>query len=245
MKFNKVILALICMALVSCFKAPNVKPNIQTTVSGQFYDNVNNEGYANATVKVGEYESHFAGELGTAYTLIGYRGTTTTDINGKYTISFTASGNGNTYFLEYVDIPQKIYVTDNNGSTSNSTYSGRSEQIQNLGSAVTYNFTVFKQYFMKTRIIVQNNPMPPLGMSIGGPQFSMGCSCNNVSGANNDTVVYIQIKKNTGGFYLNFGITNPITGITLNNTPKIFINPTINQDTISGGTYTVLPATFK
>jgi len=237
MKPYAVVLALAMFMLASCSKAPDVQPNIQTTISGRFYDVFNQEAYPNLKVKIGEYQLHTSIDNGSYYTLIGYRDSTTTDVNGNYTITFTTSGKGSSYFIEFKGIPSNIDV---DGAIPGE----QRRPIDALGRTNAYNFNVHKTYYMQARIIVNNNPYQPLAVTTGNDHFYISGANNKISKANNDTVEFIPIQKNSGGFYLYFSITNPATNITYSN-PKILLNPVINTDTIQGGTYNLFPGTFK
>lgn len=227
-----------CLGFYSCKK---IAPGLKTTVHGQFYDDYNREAYANIVVKIGEYKSYHTSFIGTADALSKYIDSTVTDANGNYKIDFTTTGNGNAYYLDF--FPKKdLSIGDKNGKFSSTNY--RSKEIESIGGENEYNFNISKLYYMQAHIIVHNNPFPPL--HIGTTNFNMTRAAGSpyIYRTNNDTVLNIPIVKDPSGFYLDFDITNPATGVIYKN-PKILINTAINKDTIQGGPYILDPSTFK
>ena len=65
-----------------------------------------------------------------------------------------------------------------------------------------------------------------------------------ISGKGNDTIVYIPIIKNTGGFNIYFYVTNQKNDSSYFS--KIMpLNPLIDRDTVDGPQYNLDVATFK
>ncbi|MDB5125293.1 MAG: hypothetical protein JWP94_3422 [Mucilaginibacter sp.] len=241
MKINSVIISLVGFFFLSCSKKPDVQPNVRTTITGRFYDESNREAYPNVKIEIAEYNEYqdFLGPL--KRNLIGYRGSTTTDTGGYYKITFTTSGKGNNYYFEFTGIPDKVQVTDK-GMGGPAGY--RQKKIDGIGSTLKYDFNISKFYYMKTHIVVHNNPFPPLNVFIGNTHFQLGGAYSTISGKNNDTVEFIPIFKNTGGFNLYFTINDPATGTWYRHS-QILLNPVVDRDTIQGVTYDLFPATFK
>jgi len=237
--YTPIILSL-CILCISCGKSPDVKPNVVTTVSGQFYEPFNQEPYQNLKLMIGEYQEKYTFG-GTTYALIGYRDSTVTDNNGNYKMTFSTTGNGSTYFLEFRNYRENVVIGDKGttGFSPNFQY----KIIGNIGASNVYNFDVLRTYYMQTRVIVHDNPYSPITILTWNSSFQIGGGLY-ISGKNNDTIVNIPIRKNAGPFYLVFYVVDPATQKQLRNDPPL-INPIINKDTIQGGQYDLYPATFK
>jgi hypothetical protein len=234
---------LIVLLLFSCTKK-DLKPNIVGTVSGVAYDNENQEPYPNLTVTVTEYRNTQS-FLRQNSEEIGIIGSGVTDANGKYSFKYTTSGNGNTYYLALGKLARNIYLIGPQNSlyAFNVNQYRKIQQITNVGGALTYDFNVTRQYYMKSRITVSNNLNPPLIPIFQSDRNKIGGGVQ-VFGKSNDTTVYIPIVKNTGGFNIYFYVTNH--KIDSSYYSKIMpLNPLINKDTIDGPVYTLDVATFK
>ncbi len=234
------LLIFISFALCSCSK-PHVDPGVVNTITGRFYDSANNEPYPNITVKLGEYElkQPFLGRA--SEQLIGYADATQTDAAGHYKLSFTSNGDGRNYFIEFSGIPNNLYVTP---TTPGVPRNGYWFQIKGTGQPAVYDFDISKHYYMQLRVVVHDNPYPPLNVFSGNDHFQLGATDDIIHGTNNDTTEYIPIAKNTGGFKLYFTIYNP-TNQTYYRDTDIWLNPLVNRDTIQGGVYNIYPSTFK
>jgi hypothetical protein len=240
MKNYAPIILSLCALFLSCRKKDDVKPSVITTVSGRFYDIRNNEPYQNLKLMVGEYQETYS-FYGASDALIGYRDSTTTDSNGNYKMTFSTSGKGNTYFLEFGNYPRNVYIADK--GTNSFSFNFRYKLISNIGTANVYDFDVLRSYYMKTRVIVHDNPYSPVSITTWNSHFKTGGGFS-ISGKNNDTIVNIAIVKNAGPFYLVFYVTDPANQKFLSNNAPL-LNPVINKDTIPGGQYDIYPATFK
>lgn len=240
------LLVFMSFVLYACSKTP-VNPGVENTITGHFYDSLNNEAYPNLKVRLAEYrpKSSFLGTP--SEELIGYADSTHTDATGHYKLSFTSNGDGRNFFIEFTGLPGQVYVTptvQGEGYTGNGGNYYQRLQIKPNGGPATYNFEIIKQYYMQVRIIVHNDPYPPLNVITGNTRFQLGSTGNEIYGADNDTTEYVGIVKNTGGFNLYFTVYNPASQTYLSDT-AIWLNPLINRDTIQGGTYNVYPSTFK
>jgi len=227
------------MVLLACKK--DYSPNIKTKVTGRFYDTLNNEPYVMLPVKVGEYQSKF--ELdgsGTEYFLKNYVGSGVTDLNGNYSINFTSTGHGNYYFLEWENKLADVKVINPDRNSTNG--SDQTKVINNIGGDNRININVFKQYYMKVRFIVHDNPIPPLNIEVMDAHWSRGWAV--IYGKNNDTTVVMAVVKNEAFRFL-MDIYDPKSNIAYSGTPILFNSPAMTRDTIPGGTYDIYPATFK
>jgi hypothetical protein len=241
----KNLLALIILSsflVVSCTKK-DYKPNIQTIVSGQAYDSLNKEPYRGLRILIGEYDEFNYGDNGAGLALVSYRDSAVTDSNGNYSMKFTTSGKGDSYYLSFKKVPANVRFISDKNAFDVLPYN-KAKQIQNIGSSVKYDFKVWKQYYMRSRIIFNNNSFPPVTVLAANAQFPLSGFTSAIYGKSNDTVVNIPISKNMGSFTLLFYITDPATQKLLRN-PLIALNPIINKDTIDGPAYTIYPATFK
>jgi len=239
MKSYTPVISLLCLLFFSCKK--DYQPNTHTTITGRFYDTINKEAYPNIAVKVGEYQSHFDIEYGTVYRLKDYVGSGITDANGNYNISFNTTGKGNFYFLEWGNTPADVKIVNNDKNSTNG--NNQSKLINSIGGTPVLNINVSKQYYMRTRIVVHNNPIQPVWISVNDPKWSVGFG--SIYGINNDTVIIVPIVKNAN-FSLAMDIYDKSNQKAYFNNPAIlFNNPVITTDTLQGGTYDVYPATFK
>ncbi len=236
------LLLLLGLVLFSCTKK-DIKPKIEGTVSGQAYDTANQEPYPNLIVTVSEYQNSQT-LFRQSSALIGVIGSGTTDANGKYSIKYTTTGKGNTYYLSLGKLAANVYAI----APKNSLYPFNVDQFRkiqqiNVGGAFTYDFNVTKQYYMKSRIVVSNDLNPPLIAIFQSNNSKIGGGIQ-ISGKSNDTIVYLPIYKNTGGFNIYFYVTNQKNDSSYYS--KIMpLNPLIDRDTIEGPLYTLDVATFK
>ena len=237
-KLNFGSFAILSILLFSACKK-DYQPNINSVVKGRFYDSTNKVQIPNITVQVGEYQSK-DNNFERDYTLNSYVGSATTDANGNYLINFKTSGHGNYYFLRYSNVPAGVTIAPNPGS--NSTFNQNSFAINNIGGSNTCNVYGFKQYYLQVRMIVSNNPLPPLNVSVLDAREEAGGG--EIYAKNTDTVLNIPIKKNEN-FSLILNIYNYTTQIAYFDTPIVFSPITAAGDTVQGGTYNISPATFK
>ena len=237
---KKYILITLCFSLLfSSCKKKDYQPNINTVVTGRFYDSTNKVQIPNITVQVGEYQSK-DNNFERDYTLNSYVGSATTDANGNYLINFKTSGHGNYYFLRYSNVPAGVTIAPNPGS--NNYFNQHSFPIGNIGGSSTCNVYGFKQYYLQVRMIVSNNPLPPLNVSVRDALEEAGGG--EIYAKNTDTVLNIPIKKNEN-FSLILNTYDPTINKGYFGTPIPFSPITAAGDTVQGGTYQIFPATFK
>jgi len=229
--------------LFSCTKK-DIKPDIEGTVSGIAYDPANQEPYSNLHVTVSEYQNSQSLFIQSSK-FIGIIGSGVTDANGKYSFKYTTTGKGNAYYLSLGKLAANVFTVGPKNSLYpfNGDQYRKIQQITNVGGSLTYDFDVTKQYFMKSRIIVSNNSYPPLIPIFQSTRNKIGGGIQ-ISGKGNDTIVYIPIIKNTGGFNIYFYVTNQKNDSSYFS--KIMpLNPLIDRDTIDGPQYNLDVATFK
>jgi hypothetical protein len=234
------IILLFCLTLYSCKKATNSE--LTTIISGQFYDTSNQEP-GHITVKV--CKEDFVSTSGflsiNQSKVVTVLDSTTTDANGNYRLSFKSNSSEviNAYMYFYYG-PQQLMIRDRGSSTYFSIHYYNSKPITSFGSTLTFNFDILKTYYMKAHVTFQNNPYQPIFI-----YYSPGPYGSTIYGKNNDTVVYVPIRKNVGAFYLQFYNVNltPIAN-TVYYSPKFSLNPLINRDTIDGGNYPLTPSIF-
>lgn len=257
MKNLSAIILLSIFLLVGCTKK-DYKPNIQTVVYGRAYDRENNEPYRGLKLMIGEYQDHIGSidNGGGGKALVGIRDSAVTDSNGNYKMTFTTSGKGDYYYMSFIDVPANVREIAEAGSPYGLPYAStdknsvdqlrffRDEAITNIGSSVRFNFDVWRQYYMQSRVVFSGNTAPPVTAIAGSAQYPLSGLPINIYGNSNDTVINIPITKNQGSFTLLFYTTDPVTKNLLRN-PLITLNPVINKDTIQGPAFTIYPATFK
>jgi len=236
---KKCILVTLCLGLLFTACKKDYPSNISSVVKGRFYDSTNKVPIPNVTVQVGEYQSK-TNNFERDYLFNSFVGSATTDVNGNYTINFKTSGDGNYYFLTYTNVPKGVTMAPNPGS--NNYFNQHSFPIGNIGGSSTCNVYGFKQYYLQVRMIVSNNPLPPLNVSVRDALEEAGGG--EIYAKNTDTVLNIPIKKNEN-FSLILNIYNYTTQIAYFDTPIVFSPITAAGDTVQGGTYNISPATFK
>ncbi len=224
------------MVLCSCWKARDIPPNQITTITGRFYDRVNDIVYPNIKVRVAEFQQvqKFLGPGGSIP--VGFPDSTTTDANGYYKLRFTTNGRGSVYYIQYKGIPADVEAYGNGGLPQ---YYNTGQRIDTFGKAAVYDVNIIKLYYFNIWVIIHNNPYPLFGVLAEYAYRNLF-----FYGSNNDSTTYIEIPKRTSGFHLYFYVTDRKTGNSYMDTSAL-INPVINHDTIQGDTYDLYPATFK
>jgi hypothetical protein len=236
---KKYTLITLCLGILFSSCKKDYHANISTVVKGRFYDSTNKVPFPNITVKVGEYQSETTNFI-RYYTLNSYVGFATTDASGNYEINFKTSGHGNYYFLVWPNVPSGVNIVINSGS--NNYFSQHSLPVNNIGGSNTCNVYGFKQYYMQVRMIVSNNPLPPLNINVLDALEEAGGG--EIYGKNRDTILNIPIKKNEN-FSLILNIYDPTINKGYFGTPIPFSPITAAGDTVQGGSYNIFPATFK
>ena len=243
----KNLLAIILLSsffLVACVKK-DYKPDITSVVYGRAYDPGHMEPYRGLKLVIGEYQDHIGSidNGGWGKALVDIRDSAITDSNGYYKLTFTTSGKGDYYYVSFKDVPANVRMISGASQFDDLQYY-MTKQITNIGSSTLFDFNVWRQYYMRSRIIFSGNTAPPVTVMAGSAELPLSGFPCKIYGNSNDTVVNIPIPKNTGGFTLLFYITDPVTKNLLRN-PLIPLNPVVNKDTIQGPAYTIYPATFK
>jgi hypothetical protein len=137
MKLYNVFILFSIISLTSCDKNyPDIQPNQHTTITGQFYNQSNQETYSGIKIRISAIQkTWYLGDGGQIrIKFIGYVDSTLTDTNGKYKISFTTTGNASDYLMDYSDIPKNVYVTPFSPVNIDTL----------IGKTSIYNFDVFK-----------------------------------------------------------------------------------------------------
>lgn len=136
----------------SCEKDP-IEANIQTTVQGVIFDNVNQVPIVNQELIISEYKSRFVSDGGTTYDFIQNIGSTITDSNGNYQITFLTSGKGDYYTISpsYNNLIWNYYQDI--------------LEIENIGSNNVFNFDFLNLYPCLLTINTNNIQNIPLQIS--------------------------------------------------------------------------------
>ena len=150
---NKIIFLILFSILFSSCESDPIEANIQTTVQGVIFDNVNQEPIVNQEIIISEYKKRFVSDGGTAYNFIQNVGSTFTDSNGHYQLTFLTSGEGDYY---------TISPTHNNLIWNY--YQDRLE-IENIGSNNVFNFDFLNLYPCILTINTNNIQNIPLHIS--------------------------------------------------------------------------------
>ncbi|MVN20528.1 hypothetical protein [Mucilaginibacter arboris] len=109
------------------------------------------------------------------------------DINGKYSISFTTTGQGLEYRLAFFSPPNY--------------YSLQDAVIIIVGKDNTVNFSAFKVHLLKARVVISNNPNPPLNV------YTTISSGGKISGKAGDSTIFLKVLPNIANFVY-FAIQN-------------------------------------
>lgn len=176
---KNICLLLLALSLLTSCKFEPVEPNIKTTVSGRVYDEWNKLPYTNFKLRMAEYMMQRAG-VATTFTFIQFLDSTTTDANGNYAITFRTSGKGNHYRLEY----------DLKGNYAHA-YENHTEI--KIGEAIQQDLDFQRTVTLKARILVHDNPAPPLRARTAGHKWYN----HEIHGQNNDTLTHLQVSRNT------------------------------------------------
>jgi len=142
MKKNLIlILTFFPLLFTSCEEDP-IPADIETLVFGKIYDSTNDIPIVNEKIKLAEFSTQgtFAG---TNYIFKGFIDSTSTDINGEYSLPFNTTGNGNKYqiqldFKEQVHIPNLVEFI----------------QDESIGNQEEINFEGLRLYPVDLRVII-------------------------------------------------------------------------------------------
>lgn len=200
MKPYLILIAVCCLTLVSC-KKEKQRVGITTTITGRIYDQDTKEPFRNIKLKVGEYTSRRVFPNPTQYTLVSYLDSTTTDDDGHYRLSFTTSGKGDSYHMEFKGLARQMFFYD---VTDKRSMNYNYKEIEGLGQSKVSDFSILEYIDIKVHITVHDNPFPPLmmGVIINGTSFY--AADYPIGGRNKDTTIGAWAKKVSGGCYLNF-----------------------------------------
>lgn len=239
-KKNYLLLFSLLFLVFSCEDV--IEENIQTNIKGQFIDIKNNEPIQNLKVRIAEYNYMFRGAfVPQEIDFIGYVDSTLTNINGEYILDFTTSGKGDAYYLDFNGLDDKYYVGDLGSNVWGPYY--REKKIDKLGGHQEMVFDCRFYYYMKTRIIIKDNPFPPLNILIKDVRNDVLYAAASVHGVNNDTILYIPVVKNSTNL-LRFNYFD-IEKQQVFSLPDITLNLTIENDTIDGGIYELSALEFN
>jgi hypothetical protein len=198
--------------------APGI--GILTTVSGTVMDDNRGVPIANAKITVFQEKYSIKGEMA-GYFPVNISGTAISDANGKYTITFSSSSQGDQHAIRI--------------SLDSSYFNSNNLMKIKIGGQNTINFTAWKLSVLQAHIIVKNNPGPNLSVTAG-----FNASFAVVYGANKDTTVRFLVAPNRQNG-ITFGVQIPG-----NQYPSYFVQ-TVTLSGFSDNysqTFTVYPSTF-
>jgi hypothetical protein len=170
------------VTLLSCQET--VEPNITSTVYGIVLDSTTQQPIPNFKLKVGEYNMERVG-LMLRPQFIQYLDSTLTYSNGYYSMTFNTSGQGDYYQLEY-ELPDGYTFYDPN-------YASEYYKEITLRENNEINLFLQKTATLKARIIVHENPSPPLKLYHPLNRDKV----EEIHGFNNDTIIYMQVGRNS------------------------------------------------
>ena len=197
------------LTVAGCHK---VAPGITGTLTGLVSDTTTSIPVANAQISVREYY------LGTYGPIPGkIVGKALTGPDGRYRLNFTTTGNG----VKYVEncTVDSTYANFNDGTTVTA------------GKDAVVNFGVIKLLPVLARIIVTNDPYPPLTAYLGYQDYA------TIYGTNNDTTVTLLVFPR-GYQQIRFSIQNPAYPLNVTSFQDISYSTSIQ-------TFNVDPSTFK
>ena len=99
-----ILIVLVAVGLSACDEE-NLPKDISTTVHGVLSDPLGLP-IVNASVRVAEYNKRFVSDGGAQDEFVGFVGSTVTNASGEYQLTFTTTGNGDTYKLILENSPQ-------------------------------------------------------------------------------------------------------------------------------------------
>ncbi|KAA5823810.1 hypothetical protein FPF71_14055 [Algibacter amylolyticus] len=204
------ILSLFSLLLISCEKEP-IPANIETLVYGKIYDSTNDIPIVNEKIKIAEYKT-IGVPSGISYIFQGFVDSTTTDINGEYSLPFNTTGNGNLYQIQ-LDFNEQVHIPNLTESI----------QEENIGTQKEQNFEALRLYPINLRIITSDEINQEIHIHKQHPSRQI----DPIPALNQNSVRRIWVDKNveneinfqilTTSPYLNHSITIP-----LNNTSELY-----------------------
>jgi len=182
----RICLLVFCIiSFTSCRK--NIKAGIKTNLTGLVNDPITNLPISNSTIYVQEYKTGLYGGL---YGTVPNRviDSTKSGSDGRYALAFVTTGKGVEYRLAC--------------SVGFNYYTQQGAQDINIGTDNSINFWAYKLHVLKARILVSNNPNPPLRV-YGTISLAVG----NISSTSNDTTIFLPVIPNFEN-YIYFTIAN-------------------------------------
>jgi len=178
--FQNIPLILILFIYTSCRKT--LERGTITQLTGLVSDPISQKPVPNGSIHVQEY---VGGSFGSIFSKV--IDSTKCDVNGKYSISFATTGHGLEYRLAFF---------------SPSNYYSQADPVKiSIGKDNIVNFTAVKIHLLKARIIVSNNPNPPLRV------YSNISGGGNISGKSGDSTIFMKVLPNLANLVY-FTITN-------------------------------------
>jgi hypothetical protein len=208
------IVLLLAVTISSCRK--KIEPGIKTTVTGTVFDYNKQKAIANVPIGIIEYERGFYGPLPK-----GVIDSTVSGIDGRYSITFSTTGQGVEYRIGFAPGTNYYTIQDAVGVR--------------VGRDTTVNFWAIELHTLKARIQMVDNPNPPLRVS------TITGTGARIYGMNNDTTVFLKIIPNVSN-EIQFTITNKDTP-TIYNYRVDTVNLAGFTDTFSKS-FLVPPQTF-
>ena len=172
MKYTtRICLLFICtISFTNCKK--NIKADIKTNLTGLVNDPITNLPISNSTIYVNEYKSGLYGPVFNSVI-----DSTKSGSDGRYSLGFTTTGKGVEYRLAC--------------SPGFNYYTQQGAQDIKIGTDNSIDFWAYKLHVLKARILVSNNPNPPLRV-YGTISLAVG----NISSTTNDTTIFLPVIPN-------------------------------------------------
>ena len=138
---------------------------------------------SNSSIYVQEYKTGLYGPV-----LNRIIDSTKSGNDGRYALTFATTGQGVEYRLAF--------------SPGHNYYTLQDAEKINIGTDNTIDFWAYKVHILKARIIVTNNPNPPLRVYTNIPSGN-----NNIYSTSNDSTVFLNVLPNLEN-YIYFNITS-------------------------------------
>ncbi|KAA5825759.1 hypothetical protein FPF71_07570 [Algibacter amylolyticus] len=198
------------LLIISCEKDP-IPADIETLVFGKIYDSTNDIPIVNEKVKIAEFSTQgtFAG---TNYIFKGFIDSTTTAINGEYSLPFTTTGNGNKYSIQ-LDYNEEVHIPNLE----------KIIQDENIGNQEELNFEALRLFPIDLRVITTDEITQEINVYKQHP----GRQIDPIPPSTQSSVRRIWADKNVEN-EINFQIrtTSPYLNhyivIPLNNTTELY-----------------------
>ena len=211
MKKNLIlILTFFSLLFISCEEDP-IPADIETLVFGKIYDSTNDIPIVNKKIKLAEFSTQgtFAG---TNYIFKGFIDSTTTDINGDYSLPFNTTGNGNKYSIQ-LDYKQEVHIPN------------LEEPIQDesIGDQEEINFEGLNLYPVDLRVIITDEITQEINVYKQFPERQI----DPIPASIQNSVRRIWVDKNVvNEITFRIGSSSPflnhIIQIPINNTTELY-----------------------